>query len=194
MFKHNVLVTGFDEFGGVHENPSRRLVQELAAAGVPCHTKILPTSYKRSYSDIQASLLSSDDIQFAILIGYASSVTGIRIETVASSLTTSMQTDNDGVVGGGSSNSPGEFLPATLDVPKVRNALSVSGLPITTSKDAGGYVCNALFYRALSELSPPLVGCGFFHIGDFPEASLHQYVQAFESLVKTLMLDEAHGH
>jgi pyroglutamyl-peptidase len=42
-----------------------------------------------------------------------------------------------------------EFLPATLPAAHIVTRLRRRGLPARISRDAGGYLCNALLYRSL---------------------------------------------
>jgi pyroglutamyl-peptidase len=59
-----------------------------------------------------------------------------------------------------------EFLPATLPAAHIVARLRRRGLPAQVSRDAGGYLCNALLYRSLeiSRLHGAPGRSGFIHL------------------------------
>jgi pyroglutamyl-peptidase len=91
--------------------------------------------------------------------------TDLRIETTARNRDTSTAPDNTGVVR--SDHAIREAGPATyatrLPVEALRAALLADGYPVRTSADAGGYLCNRLFYE-LMDRAPDLRMAGFVHV------------------------------
>jgi pyroglutamyl-peptidase len=65
------------------------------------------------------------------------------------------------------------LLVATLPAERIVARLTRSGIPCTTSNDAGGYLCNALLYHSLlaaRALPQPFLS-GFIHIpAEIPRA------------------------
>jgi pyroglutamyl-peptidase len=54
-------------------------------------------------------------------------------------------------------------LPTRLPVERIVEALAAEGYEVRTSDDAGGYLCNHLFYEMLTRLPDGAVA-GFVHV------------------------------
>jgi len=60
-----------------------------------------------------------------------------------------------------------------LPVDAVVDALRADGIPATASRDAGGYLCNHVFYVLMRTLEErPRVRGGFVHVPLLPEQAL----------------------
>lgn len=186
-----VLVTGFEPFDGDAVNPSQLLVEELAAAppaGVELETAVLPVAYARS-ADALLSALRHAAPDLVICFGQADGRTGISVEHFAHNLDASETVDNDGVSSGA------EIAPAgpvayrsTLPVAAIVAALQAERIPASESRDAGGFLCNHVFYvlmRALEQERPHARG-GFVHVPLLPEQALAKSVPSMplETLVR----------
>jgi pyroglutamyl-peptidase len=176
-----VLVTGFEPFGGSVVNPSARLVQELAAsppAGVDLETAVLPVAYARS-GDALLEALRSTSPDVVVCFGQADGRTGISVERFAHNLDSAEPVDNDGVSYGAEIDPDGPVAyRSTLPVAEIVAALRAEGIPASESRDAGGFLCNRVFYvlmRALAEERPQARG-GFVHVPLLPEQALSQSV------------------
>ncbi|MGE0701379.1 MAG: pyroglutamyl-peptidase I [Hyphomicrobiaceae bacterium] len=150
-----VLITGFGPFPTVAANATSVLVPRIAEAcrravpGVAFSAFILPTEW-------QASLALLDELTVrlrpvvSLHFGVSGRATGFEIETRGRNVC-SQSEDAAGKLPDAACVSPGgpEFLPATLPAAHIVERLRRRGLPAQVSRDAGGYLCNALLYRSL---------------------------------------------
>lgn len=170
-----VLVTGFEPFGGAEVNPSQVLVEALAAdppSDVELATAILPVSYARAGGRL-AEVVHEASPDLVVCFGQADGRAGVSVERFALDLDDSPSVDNDGVA---VTARPIDLVgPAayrsTLPVDEIVAALRAEGIPAAASRDAGGFLCNHVFYRlqALLERERPGVRGGFVHVPLLPE-------------------------
>ncbi|HEY7398253.1 MAG TPA: HIT domain-containing protein [Gaiellaceae bacterium] len=172
-----VLVTGFEPFGGSTVNPSQLLVERLAAAPpaeVELSTALLPVSYGRTPGALLEALRASDP-EVVVCFGQASRRTAITVERVALNLDDASDADNEGVVSSGpiEPDAPASYW-STLPVDELVAELRSAGVPAAVSRDAGGYLCNRVFFtlmRYAATERPGLMG-GFVHVPALPEQTL----------------------
>lgn len=166
-----VLVTGFGAFPGAPDNPSAWLARALAdlPAGigpVALHTEVLPVEY-RALPQHLAALGRSFDPDIAIHFGLSARARGFTLERLARNRLNADKPDSAGhcppatpIVEGG------EDLPSRLPLAHLEDRLTAAGLPASMSDDAGGYVCNYVFYLAAAgavpHFAPPMTG--FVHV------------------------------
>ncbi len=174
-----VLVTGFEPFGGSGVNPSQRIVEALAAApppGVELATAVLPVAYART-ADALRDAVRSADAGVVICFGQADGRTGISVERFAHNLDSADPVDNDGAVSGAEIDPAGPVAyRSTLPVDAIVAALRAEGIPAAESRDAGGFLCNHVFYvlmRLLMEERPSAAG-GFVHVPLLPEQAVEK--------------------
>jgi pyroglutamyl-peptidase len=171
-----VLVTGFEPFGGGSVNPSQRLVEELAAdppSGIELETALLPVAYARSAGALRAAVdAARPDV--VVCFGQADGRTGISIEQFAHNLDGAESVDNDGASSTVEIDADGPAAyRSTLPVDAIVAALRAEGIPAAASRDAGGFLCNHVFYvlmRALDQRAD--VAGGFVHVPLLPEQAL----------------------
>lgn len=150
-----VLLTGFGPFPTVAANASAVLVPriaELARRALPGITvieQILPTEWAASLALID-ELAGRHRPEVAIHFGVSSRAEGFEIETRARNVCT-QSADASGALPDGPCVSPGgmEALPASLPASLIVERLRRRRLPARISRDAGGYLCNAVLYRSL---------------------------------------------
>ena len=163
-----VLVTGFEPFGGATVNPSQLLVEELAADGIA--TAVLPVSYASAAGAVREALLAARP-EVVVSFGQADRG-GISVERFALNLDGSDSVDNDGAVSAAEIDPGGPAAyRSTLPVDELVDALHSEGIPATASRDAGGFLCNHVFYTLMASLPPGAVG-GFVHVPMLPEQTL----------------------
>jgi pyroglutamyl-peptidase len=158
-----VLVTGFEPFGE-HEVNASQLIAE-ALDGV-----VLPVSYERAAEALRAAI-DEREPDLVVCFGLADSRSAISVERWAHNLDEATTVDNDGSSGSGRPIDPDGPLAiaSTLPVDAVVAALNDEGIPAEVSRDAGGYLCNHVFYvlRRSGALG------GFVHVpGDMPPETL----------------------
>jgi pyroglutamyl-peptidase len=167
-----VLVTGFEPFGGSTVNPSQRLVDALDGEVA---TAVLPVSYERA-ADALRGAIAGHQPDVVIAFGQADGRTGISVERFAHNLDEGTTTDNDEAPGSGLPIDPDgpAAYPSTLPVDDIVAALRVDGIPATPSRDAGGFLCNHVFYvlMGLLERERPDARGGFVHVPLLPEQAL----------------------
>lgn len=169
--KPSILITGFGPFPGVATNASGLLVPKLARAArkrfADCefHTAILPTQWQRGTARARAAFVRSD-ADISIHFGVSSRADGFVIERrgVNACLQTS---DSAGALPQGLLLDPvgPARRPATLPVQAIVSRLKARGLPVVSSDDAGGYLCNAVLYQSLGlAAARPRAIAGFVHL------------------------------
>ena len=182
-----VLVTGFEPFAGSAANPSQRLVEELAErppAGLELATAVLPVAYGRAADELRAAVdAAGPDV--VVSFGQADGRAGISVERFALNLDDAASLDNEGA-SSASPVAPGgpAAYRSTLPVDEIVAALRAAGIPAAASRDAGGFLCNHVFYtlmRVLEQERPATSG-GFVHVPVLPE-------QALEKPVASMPLD-----
>ncbi len=167
-----VLVTGFEPFDGSAVNPSQQLVDALD--GGPAKA-MLPVSYALAGDELRRAIRDAEP-DVVICFGQADGRAGISIERFAHNLDDATAADNDAAPGSGSAIDPDGPLAyaSTLPVDELVAALHASGIPASASRDAGGFLCNHVFYvlmRMLEQERPQVRG-GFVHVPLLPEQAL----------------------
>jgi pyroglutamyl-peptidase len=171
-----VLVTGFEPFDGQTVNPSHQLVDAL---GGDVAKALLPVSYARAADELRRAVRDAEP-EVVICFGQADRRTGISIERFAHNLDEATTTDNDAATGSGApidAAGPAAY-PSTLPVDELVAVLRAEGVPAAASRDAGGFLCNHVFYvlmRVLEQECPQAIG-GFVHVPLLPEQALEQDV------------------
>jgi len=162
------LVTGFEPFGGRDVNPSQLLVERLD--GVV--RAILPVSYARAADELRRAI-DEHDPDVVICFGLADDRTAITIERFAHNLDEATTTDNDAAPGSGEPIDPAGPVAyrSRLPVDAIVEALRAEGIDASPSRDAGGYLCNHVFYVLMHTLRPDAVG-GFVHVPNAPSETL----------------------
>ena len=153
-----VLLTGFGPFPTVAANATSLLVPRIAAAareripGVRFAMHILPTEWTASLDLLEALYLELHP-SIALHFGVSGRARGFEIEVRGRNVCCQSE-DAAGYMPVGQCITPDgpELLPASLPASHIVARLRRRHLPARISRDAGGYLCNALLYRAL-ELS-----------------------------------------
>lgn len=171
----NVLVTGFDPFGGEPINPALeavKLLDGLTIAGANIHTKEIPTVRFKSIEAVKAGIKEFDP-EIVICVGQAGGRTDITVERVGINVDDFRIPDNEGnqvidepIVPG----APAAYW-ATLPIKKIVAALKANKIPASVSNTAGTFVCNHVLYGLMHTLA--VEGNkrrgGFMHIPYLPE-------------------------
>ncbi|QKV18387.1 pyroglutamyl-peptidase I [Oricola thermophila] len=168
-----LLVTGFEPFPGAPVNPTERLVRHfeneppLADEDVACRFAVLPVDYGQAIPALErVSAVFRPHV--AVHFGLAREARGFRLERRARTGIGADIPDNAG-------NRPGRceiragrgHVPSGLPLNAMEAALRDAGHAVEWSDDAGGYLCNYVFFHSAAGLCRGLetARSGFVHVG-----------------------------
>ena len=160
-----ILLTGFEPWGSVPENPTREIVERIEYRGLV--RLVLPVSYKRAAEMVRRAIREiRPDVVLSLGLAPGSPV--IRVETVALNVAHAREPDADGYKPEFEKidpEGPAAYF-FTLPVKEVVNTLKEAGIPARPSFHAGTFICNLVSYVALREVD--LLGLnsvvGFMHL------------------------------
>lgn len=189
-----VLVTGFGPFPGVPDNASASVVNALAGTavtpGIELFAEVVPVDWADART--AAACATARANPHAILhFGVSKRVTGFEIETRAINMSGPKQ-DAAGIA---RPESPLDrygmpLLPGTLPPSILLRALRQGRFPVQLSRNAGRYLCNALFYWSLAEAGASGALVGFIHLpalgaeGVQPRLTLNEAIAGAKVLVR----------
>lgn len=173
----NALVTGFEPFGEHQTNPSQLVAEALDGV-------VLPVAYDRAADALRAAIeVRNPDL--VVCLGLAHDRTAISVERWAHNLDEASTVDNEGVAGSGRAIEPDGPLAraSTLPVDEIVAALHTEEIPAEVSRDAGGYLCNHVFYCLMAALPAGARG-GFVHVPPLEAVPLETQVRAVRIVVE----------
>ena len=147
-----ILLTGFEPFGNYKENSSWAVAEKVAAFGFEgVYVTRLPVTFSGVACALRKAVLehAPDTI---IMLGQAAAIDYIKLERIAINMMDSSSADNDGYIpdeepihlGGEAA------LFTNTDIKELRLAVEEQGIAAKVSNSAGLYVCNRLYYEALT--------------------------------------------
>lgn len=159
--RRRILITGFGPFPGAHFNPTEPLVQKLARIRRPAFAEmrlashVFPPSYQAVDRDLpkQIARHRPDAI---LMFGFAPRARHMRIETQARNAVAA-GADAEGFAPRTRAIAAGKPPRSTTDAPfpRLLAAAKSQGLPAALSRDAGRYLCNYLYWRAVEAAAKP---------------------------------------
>jgi len=169
----NILLTGFEPFGGEAINPSWEVARSLhgqVIGSATVHARCLPTTFAGAPKAL-ADAIAVLEPEIVIALGLASGRTEISIERVAVNLIDARIPDNAGErpqdVPVRDEAPPAYF--STLPIKAMRNGLRAAGHPAGLSLSAGAFVCNQVFFELQHQLAGRGLRSGFIHVPALPE-------------------------
>lgn len=184
-----VLLTGFEPFGGDAANPSADAVALVAsewAGTAELVTAVLPVTFAGAAAGLRA-LIDEHRPDVVLATGLAGGRSTIGVERIAVNLLDARIPDNAGAQPVDEPSIPGAPPAgfATLPVKAIAAAIRDTGIPAEVSHTAGTFVCNHVFFTALSAV-PAGTRAGFLHVpwasgqapGDDPELPLADLARA----------------
>lgn len=169
----NILLTGFEPFGGEAINPSWEVARSLhgqVIAGGVVQARCLPTTFSGAPKALAEALAVIRPV-LVIALGLASGRAEISIERVAINLIDARIPDNAGERPQDVQvrhDGPAAYF-STLPVKAMRDALRAAGHPAGLSLSAGAFVCNQIFFELQHRLCGTGVKSGFIHVPALPE-------------------------
>jgi pyroglutamyl-peptidase len=145
---------------------------------------VLPVSYARAADALRAAVRAADP-DVVVCFGQADREE-ISVELFAHNLDGAESEDNDGSVSAAEIDPDGPVaFRSTLPVDAIVAALRAEDIPAGPSRDAGGFLCNHVFYalmRLLEQERPGTAG-GFVHVP--AEMPVEQLLRAAHVVVET---------
>jgi pyroglutamyl-peptidase len=165
-----VLITGFGAFPGVRFNPTARLAAKLAAVRRPGLENVVRIAhvFETSYAAVERALpavLAEVQPDVVLLFGLATRTPFLRIETRALNRRSALFADVRGCHPTNVAITPRAPVAMRGNAPHQRLAIAArqAGVPAQLSHNAGGYLCNYIYWRALElTTAQPLVQ--FVHV------------------------------
>jgi pyroglutamyl-peptidase len=165
-----VLITGFGPFPGVRSNPTGRLALALAAVRRPGLENVVRIAhvFQTSYAAVERALpalLAEVRPDVILLFGLATRSPYVRIETRALNRRSALFADVRGCHPRDGAITPRAPIAVRGNAPHQRLAVAVqrAGVPVRLSHNAGAYLCNYVYWRALElTAGKPLVQ--FVHV------------------------------
>jgi len=151
-----ILITGFGPFPGAPVNPTERIVAGVLRARRPilaAHdlaTHVFATSYAAVDRELP-TLLKKHHPDILIMFGLAARTKHLRIEMLARNRRSALHPDKEGVVASSLAIKNGELSasPGRAPFARLLGAARKNGIHARLSRDAGRYLCNYVYWRAL---------------------------------------------
>ncbi|REI05418.1 pyroglutamyl-peptidase I [Staphylococcus felis] len=173
----NILVTGFDPFGGESVNPALEAVKQLPS-NIGEHqidTLEIPTVFHQSIEVIKMQL-AQKYYDIVIAVGQAGGRSEITPERVAINIDDARIADNQGQQPIDQpiqlEGAPAYFT--RLPVKRMVEEMKKNGIPASLSNSAGTFVCNHIMYQLayLADTIYPTLKTGFIHVPFAPDQVL----------------------
>jgi pyroglutamyl-peptidase len=170
-----ILVTGFEPFGGETVNASWEAAQKLEGwrhGDTVAVARLLPCAYDASVKKL-VTAIETVRPDALLMTGQAARRGVVCVERFAHNLDDATAPDNDGALRRGLriSRAAPEWLETRTPVRTIARAIKEAGIPARVSRDAGGFVCNHLYFGALQYLSDKrsAIPAVFVHLPVTPE-------------------------
>lgn len=165
-----VLITGFEPFGGDPHNPSwpaaQSAVDLLQDQGISAVAALLPCTFDGSGPALEEAVLRHRP-QVVIACGLAGGRADVAVERVAVNLQDARIPDNAGHQPSGApsvAGGPAAWF-STLPVKRITVALQAQQIPAQLSLSAGSFVCNHVFSVLMDSAGRHGIdAAGFIHI------------------------------
>jgi pyroglutamyl-peptidase len=151
-----ILVTGFEPFGGEAVNASWEAARKLEGWGsgeYAAVARLLPCAYEASVKELIRAIETLEP-EAILMTGQAARRGVVCVERFARNVDDAAAPDNLGQLRKATAISEGapDRLQATAPVKAIAGAIREAGIPARVSRNAGGFVCNHLYFGALQYL------------------------------------------
>lgn len=166
-----ILITGFGRFPGAPSNPTTPLIARLVRAahrrGLDCVAHIFATRYAAVDAELPA-LIAKHRPDAIVMFGLAGRRRHVSIEVVARNRMSVLFPDAGGVIPPRAAIAVGAAASLRGSVPFRRLLAAARATRVRTqlSRDAGKYLCNYVYWRALEAAAQPDGPCRavFIHV------------------------------
>lgn len=187
-----LLITGFDPFGGESVNPAWEAVKLLpdTIGEYSLHKLEIPTIFGQgAHLALEAAQQIRPDI--ILCIGQAGTRSAVTPERIGVNIRDAKIPDNAGNVPHGERivpDGPAVYF-STVNVEAMAEAAAQLDLPAMVSNSAGAFVCNDVLYSLLHHFHGSRTGVGFIHVPWLPEQGtpslpLGQTVAALTAMIR----------
>jgi len=187
-----LLITGFEPFATVKENPSQKIVEYIAAKKPSqIATQILPVDYQTAGEKLFAAIELYQP-QAVLLLGVAQKRKHIALERLAININDARIPDNNGNLKTGQpivENAPVGYW-STLPLEAMYDAIAQTKIPVKYSNHAGAYLCNHVMYVALHHYATrgqADIPCGFVHVPGVEFVPVAQQIKAIEIAITIIL-------
>ena len=169
----NVLITGFEPFGGEPVNPSAQVALALEGREIADHKVVgvvLPCVFGDALRELRRQIRRVKPV-LVLCLGQAGGRASISVERVAINIDDARIDDNAGkrpIDVPIATKGPVAYW-STLPIKAIVVALKEHGIAAEVSQTAGTFVCNHVFYGLMRMLRKKPVRGGFIHIPYAPE-------------------------
>lgn len=193
----NIVVTGFEPFGGEQLNPSWEVARrmdglQIQTAHMTAHVTAvkLPCSFSASLGVLQQAIQTYQP-EVVLALGQADGRSDISVERVAINVCDARIADNEGqqpidvpVIQG----APAAYF-STLPIKTMVQAMRACGFAAGISQTAGTFVCNQVFFGMQHALAGGQVLSGFVHIPLLPEQAAQRSGASLPSMSVEVLRD-----
>jgi pyroglutamyl-peptidase len=169
-----VLVTGFEPFGGADINASQKLVEALASElpdEFELETAVLPVEWTRAADELER-VLDREQPELVVCFGQADGRARVEVERFALNFDEGSDEAGETRTAEIGPGGPAAYR-SSLPVDEIVDALRAEGIPAAASRDAGGFLCNHVFYALMAALAQRSgMRGGFVHLPLLPGQAL----------------------
>lgn len=192
-----VLVTGFEPYGDYPENSSWEVAKEVACStfypGIEVVCVQLPVSFQRVANGLHDALQKYHP-DFILMLGQSGGSDKIKLERIAINMMDAKMPDNDGYIPHEeliSADSANAWF-ANVPVKSLCGAIAEQGIPVKISNSCGLYVCNRLYFEALTLCQSAIQSKALFvHLPYYegqPSAKVGKPTVPLEVMVKAMQV------
>ena len=147
-----ILLTGFEPFGNYKENSSWAVAEKVAACGFEgVSVVLLPVTFAGVAGALRRAV-EEHRPDVILMFGQSAGIDYIKLERIAINMMDSASPDNDGYIPDEEAICPGGEVALFTDtrIKELRRVIEEQGIAAKVSNSAGLYVCNRLYYEALT--------------------------------------------
>lgn len=182
-----LLVTGFEPFLDVRQNPSGLVVESLLSDppdGLRLAGGVLPVSLERVPAAYDALLAAAPEAPRALVALGVQKKPWYRLERRAQAVLRSRKRDNDGLLARGVTLAGAACLECVLDLTVLAADMDAAGAgDVRISDDAGGYVCERTYHHLLTRAAERGIPGLFLHVPPLAAAPLDAQRRAVTALL-----------